>query len=44
VVVPLLQDGAVLGVLDLDSPLFSRFDGEDAKGLEALAAAWAASL
>jgi L-methionine (R)-S-oxide reductase len=43
VVVPLLKNGAVLGVLDLDSPLLARFDGEDAKGLEALAAAWAAA-
>jgi L-methionine (R)-S-oxide reductase len=43
VVVPLIKDNAVLGVLDLDSPLFARFDGEDARGLEALAAAWAAA-
>ena len=36
-VVPLVRDGAVLGVLDLDSPVAGRFDGEDAAGCEALA-------
>jgi GAF domain-containing protein len=34
IVVPLLQRGALLGVLDLDSPKFSRFDPEDAAGLQ----------
>jgi GAF domain-containing protein len=28
----------VLGVLDLDSPNLARFDDDDARGLEALAA------
>jgi GAF domain-containing protein len=37
-VVPLLRDGAVTGVLDLDSPDLDRFDGEDQAGCEALAA------
>jgi L-methionine (R)-S-oxide reductase len=37
-VVPLVRDGRVLGVLDLDSPATSRFDAEDATGCEALAA------
>jgi GAF domain-containing protein len=37
-VVPLVRDGAVLGVLDLDSPVPARFDAEDAAGCEALAA------
>jgi GAF domain-containing protein len=37
-VVPLVRDGVVLGVLDLDSPEPARFDAEDAKGCEALAA------
>jgi L-methionine (R)-S-oxide reductase len=37
-VVPLLRDGAVLGVLDLDSPDLARFDAEDQAGCEALAA------
>ena len=39
-VVPLLRDGKVLGVLDLDSPLPGRFDAEDQTGIEALAALW----
>lgn len=34
VVVPLLHRGRLLGVLDLDSPKFNRFDAEDARGLE----------
>jgi L-methionine (R)-S-oxide reductase len=37
-VVPLLREGAVMGVLDLDSPELGRFDGEDQAGCEALAA------
>ncbi|MBJ6121593.1 GAF domain-containing protein [Sphingomonas mollis] len=37
-VVPLVKDGVVLGVLDLDSPVPARFDAEDAVGCEALAA------
>ncbi len=37
-VVPLVKDGVVLGVLDLDSPEPARFDAEDARGCEALAA------
>ena len=28
--------GEVIGVLDIDSPIFERFDEEDQKGLEAL--------
>jgi L-methionine (R)-S-oxide reductase len=36
IVVPLVMNGKLIGVLDLDSPLFSRFDGEDAKGLDEL--------
>jgi L-methionine (R)-S-oxide reductase len=36
-VVPIVRDGAVLAVLDLDSPHASRFDAEDAAGCEALA-------
>ena len=42
-VVPLLRDGKVLGVLDLDSPLPGRFDVEDQAGIEALAALWVAA-
>lgn len=36
IVVPIRVDGAVVGVLDIDSPIFSRFDEEDQVGLEAL--------
>jgi GAF domain-containing protein len=35
-VVPIIRDGALLGVLDLDSPSPSRFDEDDARGCEAL--------
>ncbi|CAM4144760.1 GAF domain-containing protein [Novosphingobium lubricantis] len=35
-VVPVLRDGVVIAVIDLDSPLPARFDGEDARGIEAL--------
>jgi L-methionine (R)-S-oxide reductase len=37
-VVPVLRDGAVIAVIDLDSPLRSRFDGDDQRGIEELAA------
>ena len=43
-VVPLVRDGAVLGVLDLDSPEPGRFDSDDAAGCEALAILLAARL
>ena len=36
-VVPIIHDGTVIGVLDLDSPTPSRFDEEDARGGEAIA-------
>jgi GAF domain-containing protein len=35
-VVPIIHEGRLLGVLDLDSPLPARFDAEDAAGCEAL--------
>jgi L-methionine (R)-S-oxide reductase len=38
IVVPLIQDGRLWGVLDLDSPQLGRFDQEDGAGLEAAAA------
>jgi L-methionine (R)-S-oxide reductase len=41
-VVPLIRDGGVLGVLDLDSPSLARFDEEDQAGMEALAAIYVA--
>ena len=36
-VVPLHQNGAVIGVLDLDSPTLSRFSEADRDGMERLA-------
>jgi GAF domain-containing protein len=42
-VVPLLDGARLVGVLDLDSPSHARFDPEDAKGVEALAALWVAA-
>jgi L-methionine (R)-S-oxide reductase len=35
IVLPLVQSGKLLGVLDLDSPNLSRFDHEDRDGLQA---------
>ena len=37
-VVPVVHDGRLIGVLDLDSPEPARFDREDAAGCEALMA------
>ena len=37
IVIPLLENGKVVGVLDIDSPLFSRFSPEDKEGLEKFA-------
>jgi L-methionine (R)-S-oxide reductase len=37
IVVPLIRDGELIGVLDIDSPSLSRFDDEDAAGLEEVA-------
>ena len=34
IVVPIHVNGEIWGVLDIDSPSFSRFDEEDQKGLE----------
>jgi GAF domain-containing protein len=34
--VPLIKGERVHGVLDLDSPLFSRFDDEDRRAFEAV--------
>ena len=33
IVVPLMLDGEVMGVLDIDSPLIARFTAEDEEGL-----------
>ncbi len=37
-VVPVLREGQVIAVIDLDSPSPARFGTEDARGIEALAA------
>lgn len=37
-VVPLLKDGKLIGVLDLDSPSLARFTPQDQAGIEQLAA------
>ena len=34
IVIPMHRKGEVLGVLDIDSPLFNRFTEEDSAGLE----------
>ena len=36
IVIPLMKGERLIGVLDLDSPLFGRFDDEDAIGLNRL--------
>ncbi|MGN1368041.1 MAG: GAF domain-containing protein [Aristaeellaceae bacterium] len=38
IVLPIIKEDALLGVLDIDAPIFARFDGEDAAGLRALCA------
>ena len=38
-VVPVLRDGRLIAVIDLDSPETGRFDRDDAAGIEALARA-----
>jgi len=35
-VVPLVKDGRLIGVLDLDSPSVGRFSAEDQAGIERL--------
>ncbi|MGH6878504.1 MAG: GAF domain-containing protein [Rhizomicrobium sp.] len=42
-VVPLIAGGAMLGVLDIDSPLLSRFDANDQIGIERAAALYIAA-
>lgn len=45
IVVPvLLADGALYGVIDIDSPVLSRFDAEDEAGLTQVAGLLAASV
>ena len=34
IVVPMIKDDKIIGVLDIDAPIFERFDDEDKAGLE----------
>ena len=43
-VVPLVHDGKLVGVFDLDSPRLDRFDAHDQDGLEAIARFFVESL
>ncbi|MCM3869576.1 MAG: GAF domain-containing protein [Pyrinomonadaceae bacterium] len=43
IVVPIIKDGHLIGVLDLDSPTVARFDEEDARGLNDLVDVFAES-
>lgn len=36
IVLPLIRNGELLGVMDIDSPIVGRFDVEDQNGLEAI--------
>jgi GAF domain-containing protein len=42
-VVPLIRDGEITGVIDLDSPVVGRFDDEDRQGIEEIAAIYVAA-
>lgn len=44
IVVPIVKDGELIGVLDIDSPLSSRFDAEDEAFLEEFVAVLSAHL
>ncbi len=44
IVIPLLADGEVFAVLDIDSPVSGRFDAQDQHGLEQLAAIYTRSV
>lgn len=43
-VVPLVHDGKLVGVFDIDSPVLARFDADDQAGLEAIAQAFVEAL
>lgn len=43
-VVPLYRGDELIGVFDLDSPVTNRFDDDDQRGLEVIAAAWLETL
>ena len=42
-VVPLVRDGDILGVIDLDSPCAARFDADDCAGIESVARLYVAA-
>ncbi len=44
IVVPLVRDGALIGVWDVDSPMLNRFDMDDQRGMEALCQVYLSSL
>jgi len=44
IVVPLIREGRLIGVLDIDSPRLGRFADADRAGCEAVAAAYVAAL
>jgi GAF domain-containing protein len=44
IVVPLVLDGKLLGVFDVDSPKLARFDDDDRAGMEQLASLYLQSL
>ncbi|GGC68061.1 GAF domain-containing protein [Undibacterium terreum] len=43
IVIPVIKDGELFGVFDIDSPSLNRFSEEDQQGLEALLAAFVAA-
>ena len=44
IVVPLVRNGELIGVLDIDSPVPARFDADDQAGIEAIATAFITAL
>ncbi len=44
IVVPIISEGKLLGVIDIDSPVLSRFDDRDARLIEELSSFIASSL
>jgi len=40
IVIPLVKDGRIIGVFDIDSPVHDRFSDDDRIGLEAMVAAF----
>jgi len=44
IVVPVVREGTLLGVLDVDSPVTHRFDEADARGLEELVRLYVAAI